>query len=176
MPDVAVIFGSDSDIPKARDCMNMLKDFGVQFETVISSAHRSPDETLNWAKSASERGIKVIIAAAGGAAHLPGVIASHTILPVIGVPIETNISGGLDSIFSILQMPSGIPVAAMAAGKAGAINAAIYAISILALSNEVYAKKLAEFRKELAKNNSDKNKRLQSIGYEEYIKGMEKSK
>jgi 5-(carboxyamino)imidazole ribonucleotide mutase len=169
MTEVGVILGSDSDLPKLGECLETMERFGVAFEVVISSAHRSPEQTLKWAATASDRGIKVIIAAAGGAAHLPGVVASRTVLPVIGVPIETKISGGLDSLLSIAQMPAGIPVAAMAAGKAGGTNAALFAVCILSLSNPAYAEKLVEYRREMAQSIAGKNEELKQTGYKKYI-------
>jgi 5-(carboxyamino)imidazole ribonucleotide mutase len=169
MPEIGIIAGSDSDLPKIVDCFNILEEFGVDFEIVISSAHRTPEKTKEWAASAKERGISVIIAAAGGAAHLPGVVASHTILPVIGVPIETKIAGGLDSILSIVQMPSGIPVASMPSGKAGGANAALFALSILALGKKDYSAKLAKYRENMADKLAAKNKDLNAKGYTKYI-------
>lgn len=176
MPEIGIILGSDSDLPKVKDCFAILEEFGVDFEIVILSAHRTPRQTTEWAVSAKGRGIKAIIAVAGGAAHLPGVVASHTVLPVIGVPVETNIAGGLDSVLSILQMPSGIPVAAMPAGKAGGANAALFALSILSLLNESYALKLAEYRKTMADKIIGKNEKLNSKGYAKYISKIEENK
>jgi phosphoribosylaminoimidazole carboxylase PurE protein len=176
MSDIGIILGSDSDLPKIKDCLELLEEFGVPFEIVISSAHRTPEQTHEWAKSARAKGLKVIIAVAGGAAHLPGVVASQTTLPVIGVPVETPIAGGLDSILSILQMPSGIPVATMAAGKSGGINAALFAITILAISNEGLLLKLEAHRKKTAESISDNNKKLKSQGYAEYIDALENEK
>ena len=176
MAEVGIILGSDSDLPKVKDCFNILKDFGVEFDIVVSSAHRTPEKTKNWVINARTSGIKVIIAVAGGAAHLPGVVASHTTIPVIGVPIESKISGGLDSILSILQMPSGIPVATMPAGKAGGTNAALFAINILSLSDESYSEKLDGYRKKMAEKISIKNDKMEKIGYEKYIKMIEDEK
>jgi len=175
MADVGIILGSDSDLPKIKDCFKILKEFKVNFEIVISSAHRTPEKTKEWAANAGDRGIKVIIAAAGGAAHLPGVVSSYTFLPVIGVPIETNISGGIDSILSILQMPSGIPVAAMPAGKAGGANAALFAVRILSLTDKSYIPKLEMYIKNMKERIMDKNKKLDEKGYDEYIKALEDS-
>jgi phosphoribosylaminoimidazole carboxylase PurE protein len=169
MAEVGIILGSDSDLPKVQECFEILEKFNVTFEIVISSAHRSPDQTREWASAASARGIKIIIAVAGGAAHLPGVVASHTSLPVIGVPVETAISGGLDSLLSIVQMPAGVPVAAMAAGKAGGANAALFAVSILSLLNPSYNSKLIEHRKEMADSIGRKNNNLQKAGYKKYM-------
>ena len=171
MAKVGIILGSDSDLPKIKECFEILEQFNVAFEIIISSAHRTPERTKEWAVTAAERGMKVIIAAAGGAAHLPGVVASHTTLPVIGIPVETGIAGGLDSMLSIVQMPSGIPVAAMAAGKAGGANAAIFAISILALADKACADRLVQFRKDMAEKITGKNDKLTKLGYKEFIKG-----
>ena len=176
MPEIGVILGSDSDLPKVKECFSILDEFGVEFEVIISSAHRTPEQTREWAVSAKNRGIRVIIAAAGGAAHLPGVVASHTVLPVIGIPVETKIAGGLDSVLSILQMPAGIPVAAMSAGSAGGVNAALYAISILALLDGKYEKKLNGYREKSAKKIMDKNEKIKSTGLEKYIKNLEEKK
>ncbi|MFC1670158.1 5-(carboxyamino)imidazole ribonucleotide mutase [Spirochaetota bacterium] len=173
MASVGIILGSDSDLPKVNDCFKVLDEFGVAFEIIISSAHRTPEQTKEWTKSARERGIKVIIAVAGGAAHLPGVVSAYTTLPVIGVPIESNISGGIDSILSILQMPSGIPVATMPAGKAGGANAALFAINILTLTDERYIKKLDEYRKKMGEKISEKNVKLGNLGYKKYIDGIQ---
>lgn len=176
MPEVAIFLGSDSDLPKVKACFNIFNEFGVSFETSISSAHRTPEKIKEQIETAKDRGIKVIIAVAGGAAHLPGVIASHTTLPVIGVPIETQIAGGIDSILSILQMPSGIPVATMPSGQAGGANAALYAICILALCNKEYDSKLIEYRRKMKEKIFEKNNRLKSIGPLEYIKELEEKK
>lgn len=146
-PKIAVIMGSESDLPVLEETLKILKDFSVGFEVKVLSAHRSPDLTSQYAKKAESKGIEVIIAAAGMAAALPGVIASHTILPVIGVPIETKTFRGVDSLLSIVQMPGGIPVATMSVGKAGAKNAAILALEILALKDKNIKRKLVNFRK-----------------------------
>jgi len=173
MADVGIILGSDSDLPKVKDCFDVLGRFQISYETVISSAHRSPAQTVEWASSAAERGIKVIIAVAGGAAHLPGVVAAHTIVPVIGVPIETNIAGGLDSILSIIQMPAGVPVAAMAAGKSGGTNAALYAAAILALADRKLAERISQYRKEMSDKITERNESLKRMGINAYIKSKE---
>ncbi len=172
MPEIGVILGSDSDLPKIADCFSVLEEFGVEFEIVISSAHRTPEKTKEWASSAKDRGISVIIAAAGGAAHLPGVVASHTVLPVIGVPIETKIAGGLDSMLSIIQMPSGIPVAAMPSGESGGTNAALFALSILGISKKEYSVKLKQYREKMADKIAKKNKELNAKGYTRYISDL----
>lgn len=176
MPEIGIILGSDSDLPKIKECFAILKEFGIDFELIISSAHRTPEQTREWTVSAKDRGIKVIIAAAGGAAHLPGVVASHTVLPVIGIPVETKIAGGLDSILSIIQMPSGIPVAAMPAGPSGGANAALYAVAILALLDDSYSERIKSYRKKTEEKIIDKNKKIKSAGLEKYIKSLEEDK
>lgn len=172
MAQIGIILGSDSDLPKIKNCFEILEQFKIEFEIIISSAHRTPEETREWVTSAESRGLEVIIAAAGGAAHLPGVVAAHTLLPVIGVPIETTISGGLDSILSILQMPSGIPVATMPAGKAGGANAALFAVNILALKDPALKKSLADYRKSNAEKIKKRNEKLSSMGYKDYIASL----
>lgn len=149
-PDVAIIMGSKSDLPVMSEAEKMLESFGVRAEVKVLSAHRTPLTTINYALSARQRGIKVIIAGAGGAAHLAGVIAAHTTLPVIGVPMPTRHLKGIDSLFSTVQMPSGVPVATMAIGASGAKNAAILAAQIIAVEDEKLEKKLANFKKRLA--------------------------
>ena len=158
-PVVGIIMGSDSDLSVMIEAVNILKNFKVEHEVKILSAHRCPEKTAEYAKSAKGRGLKVIIAGAGGAAHLAGVIASHTILPVIGVPITSNLDG-LDSLLSTVQMPAGIPVATVAIGKAGAINAAILAAQVIGVSNSTMSKKLISYKKELVKKIDKKNKKL----------------
>lgn len=159
-PRIAVILGSDSDLPTMEDSFKVFRDFAVSFELKILSAHRSPALVHAFAKSAPARGIKVIIAAAGGAAHLAGVVASLTRLPVIGVPMETKSLKGIDSLLSTVQMPSGVPVAAMAIGMAGAKNAAILALQILGTNDAKIAKKLEAFKKRLEKEIAAKNKKF----------------
>lgn len=144
MPRIGLIMGSKSDYTVMKDTVEVLEAFGVDYEKKVVSAHRTPDLLYEYAKTAKERGIKVIIAAAGGAAHLPGMTAAITTLPVVAVPIKTSTLNGVDSLLSIVQMPSGIPVGTMAIN--GAKNAAYYAISILALQDEELAKKLQDFR------------------------------
>ncbi|GIK60800.1 MAG: 5-(carboxyamino)imidazole ribonucleotide mutase [Ignavibacteriota bacterium] len=155
--EVGIIMGSDSDLPVMEDAVKVLKEFEVGYEVKILSAHRTPVQHAEYSKSAVERGLKVIIAAAGGAAHLPGVTAAQTILPVIGVPIKGKSLEGMDSLLSIVQMPPGIPVATVAIN--GAKNAAILALNILGLVNSDIQKKLANYKKKmeeesLAKNNN----------------------
>lgn len=159
-PKIAVILGSDSDLPTMEDSFKVFRDFAVPFELKILSAHRSPTLVHAFAKSVEKRGIKAIIAAAGGAAHLAGVLASLTRLPVIGVPMETKSLKGIDSLLSTVQMPSGIPVATMAIGKAGAKNAAILALQILGTNDAKIAKKLEAFKKKLEKEVAAKNKKF----------------
>lgn len=173
---IGIILGSDSDLPKVKECFEILGQFSVDYEVIISSAHRTPEITSDWVKGAPGRGIKTIIAVAGGAAHLPGVVASHTVLPVIGVPIETNIAGGLDSILSIMQMPAGIPVAAMSSGKSGGANAALFALSILAVSDKALADKLLIYRKNLEKKLNEKNRNISDMGLMNYIDKLEGKK
>lgn len=150
--------GSDSDLPTMKQAAEICKEFGVEYEMRVVSAHRTPHEMIDYGTNASRRNIKVIIAGAGGAAHLPGMIASTTHLPVIGVPIQTKTLGGVDSLYSIVQMPPGVPVATVAIGAGK--NAGLLAISILATSNELLAEKLIEYKKEMSeisrkKNNND---------------------
>ena len=147
---VAIIMGSKSDLPTMVEAEKMLRDFGIKPQVKILSAHRTPLATINFAVLAEKRGFKVIIAGAGGAAHLAGVIAAHTTLPVIGVPMQTLSLKGIDSLFSTVQMPSGVPVATMAIGKSGAKNAALLAVQILALEDKKLQKKLATFKRKLA--------------------------
>ena len=159
-PVVAVLMGSDSDLAVMSEAVKVLSDNNVPYELKILSAHRSPDDVAKFTKSARAKGFKIIIAGAGGAAHLAGVIASHTTLPVIGVPMQTNELKGIDSLFSTVQMPSGVPVATVSIGKAGAKNAAILAIEILSLNDKRLEKKLAAFKKALVTGIRAKNKRI----------------
>lgn len=145
-PQVAVIMGSQSDWEVMQQAAKVLKDFGVSCEAKVMSAHRTPDLVVEYVRAAPGRGTKCIIAGAGGAAHLAGVIAGHTTLPVLGVPMPSKHLNGMDSLLSTVQMPKGIPVATFAIGEAGAANAALYAVAILALSDATLAKKLADYR------------------------------
>ena len=151
MPKVAILIGSSSDEEVMRECAQYLTRFGIDNELRISSAHRQPDETASFVKNAEKNGYSVIIAAAGMAAHLPGVVASHTTLPVIGVPLGGSALNGVDALYSIVQMPAGIPVATVAIGSAGARNAAVLAAEILALNDDTIKQKLIEFRKKGAR-------------------------
>jgi len=157
---VTIIMGSDSDLPTMNEAVKVLEEFGVACEVRILSAHRSPDDCMKFAKSARKKGVEVIIAGAGGAAHLAGVVASHTTLPVIGVPMETKELKGIDSLLSTVQMPSGIPVATVAIGKTGAKNAAYLAMEILGLKDKAIEKKLVGLKKALAEGVREKNKAL----------------
>jgi 5-(carboxyamino)imidazole ribonucleotide mutase len=149
-PSVSIVMGSNSDWGVMQHAANPLKEFCIPYETLIISAHRTPDRMFGYAETARIRGIKCIIAGAGGAAHLPGMIAAKTILPVLGVPVTSKNLQGIDSLLSIVQMPKGVPVATFAIGEAGAINAALFAIAILSTENTLLAQKLDQFRKEQA--------------------------
>jgi phosphoribosylaminoimidazole carboxylase PurE protein len=150
MPKIAIIMGSQSDLETMNEAAVILKRFGLDYEMKVLSAHRTPKEVAEYSENARKKGLKVIIAGAGGAAHLAGVIAAHTTLPVIGVPIQTKSLAGLDSLMSTVQMPGGVPVATMAIGSSGAKNAGILAVQILAVSDKLLSKKLAAYKKELA--------------------------
>ena len=160
-PKVLIVMGSDSDVPVMEETAIMLRRFGVPFEMRISSAHRCPDRTAALAAEAEGRGIRVIIAAAGMAAHLAGVMAAGTILPVIGVPIGGSPLNGVDALYSTVQMPGGIPVATVAIGKAGAKNAAILAVQMLALADEALAENLRSFKETMAREVEEKDRHLQ---------------
>ena len=149
MAKVAIILGSDSDLEVMSDAFKALEDFGIEYELRIASAHRTPDRVREYVESAEDRGIEVIIAGAGWAAHLPGVVAAYTTLPVIGVPVDSSPLRGVDALLSIVQMPPGIPVASMAIGKGGGRNAAVFAAHILGLKYPEVKEKLREFRAEL---------------------------
>ena len=154
-PDIGIIMGSQSDWPTLRNAAEILDDLHLPYETKIVSAHRTPDRLWSYGKTAIDRGLKVIIAGAGGAAHLPGMMASKTPLPVIGVPIQTKALSGVDSLYSIVQMPKGFPVATMAIGAAGAQNAGLMAAAILALSDPELAALLAQWRAKLTASIAD---------------------
>ena len=145
--DVGVIMGSKSDWSTMKECCDILEQLGVSYECEVVSAHRTPDKMFNYAETAESRGLKVIIAGAGGAAHLPGMVAAKTDLPVLGVPVKSSVLSGKDSLLSIVQMPAGIPVATFAIGVAGSKNAALFAASILKHTDDKVAKALADFRK-----------------------------
>ncbi len=145
-PVVGIVMGSQSDLATMKETMNILDELQISYEARVVSAHRTPDLMFEYAKSAREKGLKVIVAGAGGAAHLPGMIASQTTLPVIGVPVQSRALNGMDSLLSIVQMPGGIPVATVAIGTAGAKNAGLLAASILSTTNEDVAMRLSEYR------------------------------
>ena len=161
-PLVGIIMGSDSDLQVMLEAAKILKQFEVAFEIGVYSAHRSPHRTLEYVKTARDRGLKVIIAGAGASAHLAGVTAAETILPVIGVPVDSSPLSGFDSLFSIVQMPPGVPVATMGVGKSGATNAGFLAVQILALGDEKLAAKFTEYKANLEKVVEEKSKRIQS--------------
>lgn len=152
--------GSDSDLPVMRAAADFLKEMGVECEMTVASAHRTPQKVMEYTRSADARGIKIIIAGAGMAAHLAGVIASHTDLPVIGVPLDASPLGGMDALLATVQMPPGIPVATMGIGKAGAKNAAVLACRILALENKELAGKLVSFRDKMVKEVNEKARKI----------------
>ena len=162
-PLVGIVMGSDSDLPVMEEAKKLLEHLEIAYELTISSAHRAPDRTLKYAKSAIERGLEVIIAGAGSAAHLAGIIAAHTSLPVIGVPIDSSCLKGIDALLSTVQMPGGIPVATMAIGKAGAKNAAVFAAQILGVKNPKIREKLIIYKEELALQVEEKARRLENL-------------
>lgn len=161
---VSIVMGSDSDLEIMRECGKALEGFGIGYEIDVTSAHRSPDRTAEFARKANERGIRVIIAGAGGAAHLAGVIAAHTTLPVIGVPIPSTSLQGMDSLLSTVQMPAGIPVATVAIGKPGATNAGILAAQIIGIGDASVAGKLREHKQKLERGVEEKSKKLRAEG------------
>lgn len=165
---IAIIMGSDSDLPVMQAAVAILTDFGISCETTIVSAHRTPDRLVQFAKNAVNNGFKVIIAGAGGAAHLPGMVASFTTLPVIGVPIKSSTMSGLDSLYSIVQMPPGVPVATVAIN--GAKNAGILAAQILAIADVEIAERVAQFKQAMEQEVLDKANKLENIGPDAYLK------
>ena len=169
---VGIIMGSDSDLPVMQEASKLLEEFGISYEINIVSAHRTPDWMYQYADSAAKKGLKVIIAGAGGSAHLPGMTASITSLPVIGVPIKTKSLDGLDSLLSIVQMPPGIPVATVSIN--GAKNAALLAVRILAVNNNELAKKIKNYQKNLKDSVLDKTEKLKSLGVEKYLTNLKK--
>ena len=160
-PLVGIVVASDSDWEVMSAAAARLEAFGVPYEVILTSAHRSPERTMAYASSARERGVRVLIAGAGLAAHLAGVVAAHTTLPVIGVPLEAGGLHGLDALLATVQMPPGVPVATVAIGKAGAENAAVLAAQILGLSDETLAKRVTEFKQQLARTVEEKDARFQ---------------
>jgi 5-(carboxyamino)imidazole ribonucleotide mutase len=164
---IGIIMGSDSDLPTMQDAIAICEEFGIECEVAIVSAHRTPERMVNYAQTAHQRGIKVIIAGAGGAAHLPGMVASLTPLPVIGVPVSTRHLQGVDSLYSIVQMPAGIPVATVAIGNAK--NAGLLAVQILASHNQELLEKVQQYRQNLAQSVLDKQAKLEQLGYQQYL-------
>lgn len=162
-PLVSIVMGSDSDLETMNEAAKALEDFGISYEIDVTSAHRSPARTAEFARNAASRGVKVIIAGAGGAAHLAGVIAAETTLPVIGVPIPSTPLNGMDSLLATVQMPAGIPVATVAIGKAGATNAGILAAQIIGLGSASVAGKLKKLKEKLAKSVEEKSQKLQQL-------------
>jgi phosphoribosylaminoimidazole carboxylase PurE protein len=158
-----IVMGSDSDLPILKECFDVLKQFKISFEATVLSAHRTPDDVALLAKTARKRGVKVIIAGAGGAAHLAGVVAAHTTLPVIGIPLDSSSLHGLDALLSTVQMPAGVPVATVAIGKAGAVNAALLSVQILSLSDKRIEALLDDYKKMVIKKVHAKNVELKKM-------------
>jgi len=171
-PRVGVIMGSDSDLPVMKEAAEILDQFEVEYELTVVSAHRTPERLYNYAETAEEKGLDVIIAGAGGAAHLPGMVAAVTTVPVIGVPVKTSKLSGLDSLYSIVQMPPGVPVATVAIN--GAKNAALLAVQILARSDEKLNKKQKEYRTEMKEKVLATAENLEKQGYQNYLERSEK--
>ena len=167
-PLVGIVMGSDSDLEKMAEAAKVLEEFEVPFEITISSAHRSPERTLAWTEKIKANGGKVIIAGAGRAAHLAGVIAAHSTLPVIGVPIDGGPLNGVDALYATVQMPPGIPVGTMAIGSGGARNAGLFAVQILALQDPELEAKLQAYKTKLSDGVAEKAARLQEVGYQNY--------
>ncbi len=167
---IGIIMGSDSDLPTMQDAIAVCHDFNIACEVAIVSAHRTPERMVDYAKQAHERGLKVIIAGAGGAAHLPGMVASLTPLPVIGVPVPSRHLQGVDSLYSIVQMPAGIPVATVAIGNAR--NAGLLAVQILATHDPALLAKVQQYRQSLNQMVMDKQTQLDAIGYQQYLQQM----
>jgi len=169
-PQIAIIMGSDSDLPTMQDAIAVCAEFNIECEVAIVSAHRTPERMFAYAQSAHQRGIKVIIAGAGGAAHLPGMVASLTPLPVIGVPVSSRHLQGLDSLYSIVQMPAGIPVATVAIGNAK--NAGLLAVQILATAKSELLEKVQQYRQTLAQSVMDKQAKLDQLGVQQYLSNL----
>jgi len=169
LPLVGIIMGSDSDLAVMKESAAVLLEFGVPYELTVVSAHRTPERLFGYARSAAKRGFKVIIAGAGGAAHLPGMVASLSELPVIGVPIQTLALGGIDSLYSIVQMPAGVPVATVAIN--GARNAGLLAVQVLGTADSSLREKMLRYKEELAEIVEKKAVRLEQAGYKDYLEG-----
>jgi phosphoribosylaminoimidazole carboxylase PurE protein len=159
-PIVGILMGSDSDLPIMQETAAMLQEFGIEYEMTIASAHRTPKKVLEYSQSAEKRGLKVIIAGAGWAAHLAGVVASQTTLPVVGVPLDSSSLKGIDALLATAQMPGGVPVATMALGKAGAKNAGVFAAQVIALNDVKVSNRLKVFKVEMERDVEEKSKRL----------------
>lgn len=170
MTEIGIIMGSDSDLPTMKEAIAVCEEFGIATEVGIVSAHRTPEKMVEYAKTAHIRGLKVIIAGAGGAAHLPGMVAAFTPLPVIGVPVATKNLQGVDSLYSIVQMPAGIPVAAVAIGNAK--NAGLLAVQILGAQQPELLAKIIDYRKNLSELVEEKQAKLDKLGYKEYLEKM----
>jgi len=170
---VGIVMGSDSDLPVMKDAAAVLDELGIASEVVISSAHRVPDKTADYARTALQRGLAVIIAGAGGAAHLPGVIAAHTPLPVIGVPVKSGALNGVDALYSIVQMPSGVPVATV--GINGAKNAGILAAQIIGAADPEVRARVIAYKEKLARQVVEKDALLAEMGIDEYLRQSGKS-
>ncbi|UTJ06968.1 5-(carboxyamino)imidazole ribonucleotide mutase [Arcobacter roscoffensis] len=171
-PLVGIIMGSDSDLPVMQDAAKMLEFFGIEYELTIVSAHRTPEKLFEYSKKAEKRGLRTIIAGAGGAAHLPGMVASLTALPVIGVPVKTSSLSGLDSLLSIVQMPGGVPVSTVAINNSK--NAGILAAQTIGVKSKEVRKKISEYKKQMRKEVETKAVKLEDIKYEKYLKEMGK--
>lgn len=169
-PVVGIIMGSDSDLPVMKEAAEILDQLGVEYELTVVSAHRTPERLVDYSKSARERGLKVIIGGAGGAAHLPGMVASMTSLPVVGVPVKTKTLNGVDSLYSIVQMPPGIPVATVAIN--GAKNAGILAASIVATGDDALMDRIEQYKLELKEMVLGKAEKLEDLKYEKYLEQM----
>ena len=173
-PHVGIIMGSDSDLPIMREAARVLNEFEISYEVKVVSAHRTPVELVEYSQTAQSRGIKVIISGAGGSAHLPGMVASMTSIPVIGVPINNSANplNGIDSLYSIIQMPPGVPVATVAIN--GAKNAGILACSILSISQPLLLKKMNQFKEKMREEVKLKNSKLNEVGLDKYLKGLQR--
>ena len=163
-PSVSIVMGSESDLPVMENAAKILEEFGVAYEMAVASAHRSPDWTRRYIREAEKKGVEVIIAGAGGAAHLAGTVAAHTAKPVIGVPIDSSSLKGLDALLSTAQMPGGVPVATMAIGKAGAKNAGVLAVQILAIGRKDLTRKLQDYKRRLEQEIESNARRIQRAG------------
>ena len=173
-PLVGIIMGSDSDLPVMSAAVAMCEEFDIAYEVDIVSAHRTPERLVEYSKSAEQRGLKVIIAGAGGAAHLPGMVASLTVLPVIGVPVRSSSLDGMDSLLSIVQMPGGIPVGTLAIGESGAKNAGILAAQIIGSADSSLRTAITIYKNKIAQEVEHKVKKLNEVGYKQYLDDMKK--